>query len=332
MENLSQPVESVAVPGEMKVAAYWRDHHIGSQVVLPAVEALQILARSKPAAWSADPGRQRGALLHHLLVIDPGAATVAVLQEHDRYADGCCLSRLSTLRASGNLKYRRRIEHLRVWFAPADRRQPFPGADEDGLSGADGAGGEPFRIKVGTAPDFSLAPAGAGRREGFPDSGSAAASRDVAVEREFSISAGRLYEELVPFGPAWRSARGDVLMTSKGISATVYGGDFPEAQGPLGSPFPLDGAMHAACAWGQRYSNRVLFPVGFDGREILRPTQPGETYACRIAPRDDEGSVLRFDLALYGPDGRPAEMIRGLQMREIPGGNLTPPAWVREGR
>ena len=44
-------------------------------------------------------------------------------------------------------------------FTPADRRQTVPEADEDGLSGADGAGGEPLRVKVGvkvgTAPDFS---------------------------------------------------------------------------------------------------------------------------------------------------------------------------------
>ena len=125
--------------------------------------------------------------------------------------------------------------------------------------------------------------------------------------------------------------RGDVLLAETGVSATVSGGDFPEAVGPLGSPFPLDAAMHAACAWGQRYRNRVVFPIGFDRREILAPTRAGETYPCRITPLPDEGAVLRFDVRLYGRDRRPVEVIRGLKMRDIFGGKLTPPAWVREG-
>ena len=120
----------------------------------------------------------------------------------------------------------------------------------------------------------------------------------------FTVPDSRLYDELVPFGPAYRNVRGDILLTESGVSATVSGGDFPEAEGPLGSPFPLDAAMHAACAWGQRYRNRVVFPIGFDRREILAPTRTGETYLCRIMPLPDEGAVLRFDIRLY--DRRPA--------------------------
>ncbi len=89
--------------------------------------------------------------------------------------------------------------------------------------------------------------------------------------------------------------------------------------------------MHAACAWGQRYRNRVVFPVGFDRREILAPTRAGETYLCRITPLPDEGAVLRFDVRLYDRDRRPVEVIRGLMMRDIFGGKLIPPAWIREG-
>jgi hypothetical protein len=89
--------------------------------------------------------------------------------------------------------------------------------------------------------------------------------------------------------------------------------------------------MHAACAWGQRYRNRVVFPIGFDRREILAPTRAGETYRCRITPLTDDGAVLRFDVRLYGRDRRPVEVIRGLKMRDIFRGKLTPPAWVREG-
>ena len=54
MESLSQPAETIAIPLVISVPAYLRDHHVGGLVVLPAVEALQIVARSQPAAWSAD--------------------------------------------------------------------------------------------------------------------------------------------------------------------------------------------------------------------------------------------------------------------------------------
>ena len=89
--------------------------------------------------------------------------------------------------------------------------------------------------------------------------------------------------------------------------------------------------MHVACAWGQRYRNVVAFPVGFDRREILLPTSAGETYLCRVFPLPDEGAVLRFNVRLFGEDHRPVEIILGLKMRDISGGRLKPPAWVRKG-
>jgi len=291
MESLSQPVENIAIPLAIPVPAYLRDHHIGGFVVLPAVEALQTVARSKPATWGADLCRQERAVFHHLLRIDVGAGEIPALHEHLRYADGRCLSRLTTLRSGRHLKFTRRMEHVSVWFTPGER---------------DAAG-----IEADPAPD----PAEVIMPEG----------------PTFTVSDSRLYDELVPFGPAYRNVRGDVFLAEGGVSATVSGGDFPGAVGPLGSPFPLDAAMHAACAWGPRYRNRVVFPIGFDRREILASTRAGETYLCRITPLPDAGAVLRFDVRLYGRNRRPAEVIRGLMMRNIFGGKLTPPAWVREG-
>jgi hypothetical protein len=290
MENLSQPVEKIAISLAIPVPAYLRDHHVGDLAVLPAVEALQNVARSKPATWGADPCRQARAVFHHLLEIDPGAGEIPALHEHARYADGRCFSRLTTLRSGSHLKFTRRMEHVSVLFMP------------QGLEEA-GCGTDPA-----TDPD---------------DAGMSGPM--------FTVSNGRLYDELVPFGPAYRNVRGDVSLAEGGVSATVSGGDFPEAAGLLGSPFPLDAAMHAACAWGQRYRNRVVFPIGFDRRDILAPTRAGETYSCRITPLSDEGAVLRFDVRLYGRDRRPVEVIRGLKMRDIFGGKLIPPAWVMEG-
>jgi hypothetical protein len=338
MENLSQPVERVVVPLAIPVPAYLRDHHVSGFAVLPAVEALQNLARSKPAAWEADPGRQERAVFHHLLEIDPGATEIPALHEHLRYADGRCFSRLSTLRSGGRVA--RRMEHLSVWFVPLSRKSTpnvIPakaGIQEDHSVKKDWT---PASARVTTLPDKkdrTLVHA--------PDSDPGSAGATTLYEfipedptpipgPTFRVSADRLYDELVPFGLAYRNVRGDVSLAERAISATVSGGDFPEAEGPLGSPFPMDAAMHAACAWGQRYRNRVVFPIGFDRREIVAPTRAGESYLCCITPLPDEGAVLRFDIRLYGCDRRPVEVIRGLSMRDIFGGKMIPPAWVGEG-
>jgi Polyketide synthase dehydratase len=299
MESLSQPAEAIAIPLVISVPAYLRDHYIGDRVVLPAVEALQIVARSRPDDLDGHSCRQERAFFHHPLTIDPGATEIPAVHEHVRYADGRCLSRLTTLRSGRQIKFTRRMEHLSVWFVPAGRE---------------------------------VAGCGAGR-EAWCETASPSDPGDAVphVGPTFRVSADRLYDELVPFGPAYRNVRGDVFLTETCVSATVSGGDFPEAAGPLGSPFPLDAAMHAACAWGQRYRNRVVFPVGFNRREILSPTRAGETYLCRITPLPDEGAVLCFDVRLHDLQRRPVETIRGLKMRDIFGGKRTPPVWVREG-
>ena len=46
----------------------------------------------------------------------------------------------------------------------------------------------------------------------------------------------------------------------------------------LGSPFVLDATMHAACVWGQRFTDIVPFPVGFDQRIIYAPAKKGGSY------------------------------------------------------
>jgi len=319
MESLSKPAEVIAIPLVISVPAYLRDHHIGGLVVLPAVEALQIVARSRPDGLDRHSCRQERAILRHPLMIDSCATEIPLVHEHARYADGRCLSRLTTLRSGRQMKFTRRMEHLSVWFAPADRE----------VAGCE-VGNE-----TGPPPDPARARRGPSESEGKSsfetDSRSDPGDAVSHAGPTFRVSADRLYDELVPFGPAYRNVRGDVFLTGTCVSATVSGGDFPEAAGPLGSPFPLDAAMHAACAWGQRYRNRVVFPIGFNRREILSPTRAGETYLCRITPLPDEGAVLCFDVRLHDLHRRPVETILGLKMRGIFGGKGTPPAWVREG-
>jgi hypothetical protein len=299
MENLSRPVETVTVPVVIPVPAYLGDHRVSERVVLPAVEALQILARTLPAAAGADPRGQEHAVFNHILFVDPEVREIPAIHEFTRTADGRCRSLLATVITGRNTTWTRRIEHASVLFQitgsvneRAENRPPH-------LSGE----------VVAPLPGRAVAPVGPA----------------------FTISAGRLYNELVPFGPAYQNVVGDVLLGPDWATAEVSGGAHPEAIGPLGSPFPFDAALHVACAWGQRYRGTVVFPVGFDRREIIVPTRTGEAYRCRVTPLPDAGAVLRFDILITGDDDRPVEIIRGVTMRDISGGRRKPPAWVGEG-
>jgi hypothetical protein len=280
--------------------------------------------------------------------LDAGADTFSAFHEIVFSPDGRRLSRLTTLRSGRQTQLTRSIEHVSVSFLPCPHATP--------------ACNETFenRIPEARIGDFSGHPAPAAQRpqrrlferearvsslqrsEEAQGRKMSSARRDREFQRSraeseereealFSFSCRRLYADLVPFGSAYHNVVGEVSLTRVAATATVSGGDLREAIGPLGSPFPIDAAMHVACAWGQRYHNVVAFPVGFDRREIIFPTSAGETYRCRVFPLGEEGAVLRFNIWLFGKDDQPAEVILGLRMRDISGGRLKPPAWVRKG-
>lgn len=144
----------------------------------------------------------------------------------------------------------------------------------------------------------------------------------------FKISARQLYDELVPFGPAFQSVQEGVTLTENGAVARVCALDHPGTTGPLGSPFPLDGSLHAACAWAQRYCGIVAFPVGFDERVIVQLIVPGEEVLCTIIPVSLHKGVIRFDIWLHDQAGSLREMVKGIVMKDVSGGRVKPPAWV----
>lgn len=292
MEEFPRGGETVTREVAIPVAPFWGDHHLSGQTVLPAVEALQLLARSLPNGSGVLPLIQEQVTFRHLLMISPEQRELTVLAEYARAADGGILARLLTVRAGRQSAVTRRIEHAVVRFVL--RRDGHVGAADES--------------------DFLLAESAVG--EGEP----------------FVVSAARLYDELVPFGAAYRNVLDEVRMTPDGATARISGGVFPEADGPLGSPFPFDAALHVACAWGQRYLGLVSFPVAFARREIHCPTKAGAAYRCRVVPLgEDTPGSLRFDLALYHDDGGIAEIVRGIEMRDIASGRRLPPAWIREG-
>ncbi len=164
-----------------------------------------------------------------------------------------------------------------------------------------------------------------------PEMAGAPLPMDLASALEgpcLEISAEALYGELVPFGPAYRNVTGSLFLSESGAIGQVSGADHPSLQAPLGSPFPFDAALHAACAWGQRFRQIVAFPVGFEKRMIWEPTKPGELYHCRIMPVSSTRHVLRFDIWIHDLKGILHEEIRGVAMKDISDGRIRPPEWV----
>ncbi len=180
------------------------------------------------------------------------------------------------------------------------------------------------RTKVHAAVDFATK----GRHP-------ASIPMDIAAALEgvcYKSTSQALYDDLVPFGPAYHNVRGDVYLSESGGIAQVYAAMHPAPSEPLGSPFPLDGAFHVACAWGQRYLHCVVFPVGFEERFIVLPTVPGELYSCRILPTSITGKIVKFDIWIHDRAGCLREYVRNLIMKDVSGGRVQPPHWIRSER
>ena len=130
-----------------------------------------------------------------------------------------------------------------------------------------------------------------------------------------------LYRELVPFGPNYQTLQEILYLSDCKAWGRVKAPDLPidPVQEVIGSPFPLDGALHAACVLGQQSVDFVPFPVGFARRLIIRPTQPGCCYHIRVIQRFQTDDELGFDLDIFDNDGQVYETITGVRMRDVSG-------------
>lgn len=132
------------------------------------------------------------------------------------------------------------------------------------------------------------------------------------------ITAQHVYRDLVPFGPWYHSLQGTLYLAKQGAWGKVKAPALPlnnPIQQTLGSPFPLDGAMHAACVLGRQLVDQVLFPTGFRQRIIARPTQPGAEYLVTIFPVSVTDDEQIFDLGIIDNDGEVFEAVTGLRMQ-----------------
>ncbi len=152
-----------------------------------------------------------------------------------------------------------------------------------------------------------------------------------AKKAGFQVSAKRLYRELVPFGPGFQTLVEAVDLFKDAVSAAaVCPKQRPEPGRLLGSSFLLDGAFHAACAWGQRFAGIVAFPVAIARRRVLLPTRRGERYAIRAVPIRIGPETLVFAVDITDEAGRLRERAEGVRMQDVSGGRLSPPEWIRE--
>ncbi len=154
------------------------------------------------------------------------------------------------------------------------------------------------------------------------------ASQDIPKETSVSIDTKRIYEELVPFGPSYQSLTGTLKITESTAFGPLKSPEMAHQHNmetEIGSPFPLDGAMHAACVLGQCITDFVPFPVGFTERHIHKPTQAGETYHTAVHAQSVSQNELLFNVSLFDRSGTTYETITGLQMRDISRGAIKPP-------
>jgi hypothetical protein len=272
-------------PLEIEVSDYIYDHQFEGRCVLPAVEALIVLAKVvRDHVPNADLQGLNKARFPRFLVIPEEVRHLPGIVEIDQSLDGNISASLMTLLRSKTGGIGRSLEHSRVEFF---------------LSGPDPLSSPPFPVA-----DISDAPA--------------------AIVPEGSI-----YPGLIPFGKAFQNITGPVSLWPEGASARLSGGNEGPEDTPLGSPFPLDAAFHVACIWGQRFSEYVLFPVGFEKRTIHQKTQKGDFYLSWIFPVEGGPDVFRFDALIVDSLGTIYEVIRGIQMQDVSQGRLHPPSWIK---
>ncbi len=155
-----------------------------------------------------------------------------------------------------------------------------------------------------------------------------AVTQNSATNNHIGIEADRIYRELVPFGPSYRSLTGTLQISGNTACGTLQAPTLTHQhvmEKDIGSPFPLDGAMHAACVLGQCLADFVPFPVGFVTRCIHSPTRAGQQYSTTVLARSVTKDELLFDLSIFDTKGNACETIRGLRMRDVSRGTIKPP-------
>ncbi len=266
------------IPLKIAVQPWFYDHSFGGKAVLPAVEAMLFLAGLVHTIYpGTDIRRMQNATFGKFLDIPRGVTPLKILFEGAVTADGRVQAQM--LSRTRGTSMSRIKEHCRVCFSQLN---------DDGQNAS-------IPISFG---------------QGLPKH----ARTEIKVDH--------LYQHLVPFGPMYRTLQGTLFLAENEAWGSLRAADVPPAPGDasqkiLGSPFPLDGAMHAACVLGQQSVDFVPFPVGFAERVVTRATRPGAWYITQVKQTGSTGDELVFDLAIWDNAGQLYEMVSGLRMRNV---------------
>ena len=266
------------IPLTITVEPWFYDHFWGDKIVMPAVEAMLVLGAQVQRIYpETDIRRMHDATFAKFLEIPDDCAALSALLAMERTADGQVQAQLLS-RTKGKAISRIK-EHCRVFFSPLKD------------NGQDSSAPLPF----------------------MPDPPTHA-STEIEVDH--------LYRHLVPFGPTYQTLQKTLYLFEHEAWGRLRAADLPLAPGDagrnfLGSPFPLDGAMHAACVLGQQSVDFVPFPVGFTRRIVMRPTRPGASYVTRVRQTAYIDEELIFDLVIWDKAGQLYETVTGLRMRNV---------------
>lgn len=287
MEKLSQITDVGRVPVSIDIHPHFMDHRFEGKAVLPAVEAMILLAGSTQAhVPDIHAELITSAAFDKFLYLPDGADAPAIdaFNDIDLDEDGRVRSRLITRTRSKTHAISRVMEHVSLTFATGD----MPAAQ--------------------WPPPSDLLHLG----------------RD-----HIAIAPETIYRELVPFGPSYHNIRDDLHLSEHGALALMQAPRQADV-GPLGSPFPLDAAFHAACVWCQCFLKFTGFPVGFATRQIRRPVAPGHTCTARMIPGQVTHDSLTCDLWLFDPGGDCFEAVLGVVMKDVSRGRYALPRWIMD--
>ena len=280
MESLSQITKSVRLPLSINIPSYLMDHQFQGKAVLPAVEAMEILAAS---TLSRLPKTAVHCILDarfdRFLTIKEAGRPMDAYNDLEVLDDGTTVSRLITRTKSKKAMITRTLEHATLCFREVKKKLDPP-------------------------------------------------SWEISEVPVYHVPAETIYKELVPFGPGYHNLIDGVAISGKDARSKVYAPPFEGLPVPLGSPFPLDAAFHAACVWGQRFVGCVGFPVGFRMRRVFSPTRSGNTYKAFIFPKEVHTNRFWVDIWIAGMDGTLKEAALDVEMKDVSRGRMKPPSWI----
>jgi phosphopantetheinyl transferase len=121
MEDLPEIKKPVRIPITIAIPDYARDHLFSDRAVLPAVEAMRILAQSTAEFRNDVPAASIiNADFDKFLNIDPGVPAIEAINEVEVHDSGAVTSKLVTIRKSEKTSISRAIEHVSLTFAGTD--------------------------------------------------------------------------------------------------------------------------------------------------------------------------------------------------------------------